>query len=74
MTCWTVVGYFLTMMSIHKWVLFILGEARFQGILFVEWDIYYMFLCSHYWEMIPIGVHIGGKVTVTLNILYFMKG
>ena len=34
-TCWTVVGSFLPMLRIHKFVLFLAGKARFQGLFFL---------------------------------------
>ena len=33
-----------------------------------------MLLCSQYWATMPIGVPLGRKFTVDLNISYFMKG
>ena len=38
-TFWTVVGYFLMMLSIHTLFLFLELKPRFQGLLFFEWYI-----------------------------------
>ena len=38
-TCWTVVGYFIPIISVHTLVLFLAVKEQFQGILFVDWDI-----------------------------------
>ena len=48
-TCWTVFGYFLTMLSIQTLVLFIAGGGM------IPWAI-------------PIGVPLGGKLTLVLNV------
>ena len=33
-----------------------------------------MLLCSQYWETIPMGFPLGGKVTVASDISYLVKG
>ena len=73
-TCWTVVGYFIKIINIYTLVLFCAVKSKFQGILFVYWEIYDMLWCSHYFATIPIGVPLGGKLSVTSNISYFVKG
>ena len=73
-TCWSVVGYFLSMIMIHALVLFLAVKAWSKGLLFVDWDLYDILLFWHYCATIPIGVPLGGKLTVTLNISYLIEG
>ena len=63
--CWTVVGYFLTMLRIQTLVMFLYGEAWFLVILSVEWDIYDILWCPQYCAMVPIGLPPDGKLTWT---------
>ena len=72
--CWTVFGYFLPMIRIQTLFLFLSGNAWFHGLLFFDWEIYYMFWCSQYFATMPIGVPLGGKFTLTSNIPYLMEG
>ena len=73
-TCCTVVGYFLLMTRIKTLVLFISWKEWFHGLLFLEWEIYDILLCSQYFASIPIGVYPFGKLTLDSNIQPFMKG
>ena len=73
-TIWNVVGSFIPMLRIHKLALFLAAKARFQGILFVDLDIYKMLWCSQYCTTMPIWLPLGEKLTGTSNIPYFMKG
>ena len=73
-TCWTVVDYFMPILSIQTLVLFLSGKEWFHGMLFVYWDIYDILLCPQYCATIPIVVPLGGKLTLTSNISYLMKG
>ena len=68
------VGYFLPMMSIQKVFLFIAVNAWFHGLLFSDWDMYDMLWCSQYCVVMPMGVPLGGKLTVHSNISYLIKG
>ena len=56
---WTVVGYFLPMMSIQKSVLFLSEKAWLHELLFVDWEIYDMLWCSQYCAKISRGVPLG---------------
>ena len=73
-TCWTVVGSFMPMLSIQTIFLFLACNAWLHGILFVDWDIYYMLWCSQYCSIMPMVVPLGGKLTFTSNISYLVKG
>ena len=70
----TVVVYFIPILRIQTLVLFLAVKARFQGILFFDWEIYDMLWCSHYCATIPIWVFLCVNLTVTSNISYVMKG
>ena len=72
-TCWKIIGYFITMLGIQKLVLFLDGKSCFHGLLFIDWEIYDMLWCSLYCATIPIGVRISGKSNLTSNISPFMK-
>ena len=73
-TFWNVIGSFIQMLRIHAFVMFCAVKARFQRLLFVEWNIYDMLRCSYYCVTIPIGLTIGRKLKVTLNVSSLMKG
>ena len=73
-TCWTVVSHFLTMLRIQTLVLFLAGNAWLNGLLFSDLHIYGMLWCSKDCVTIPMGVLLGGKLTLTLNISSFIKG
>ena len=73
-TCWNVVGYFLPMLRIQTLALFLYWKVLFNGLLFVDWEIYEMLWCSHYYDPIPIGAPICGKSTKTSNISSLIKG
>ena len=45
-TCWTVVIYFLQILRVQKLVLFPAENKWFDGLLFVDWEIYDMLWCS----------------------------
>ena len=72
-TWWTVVGSFLTILSIQTFILFLAGNTWFHGLLFFDWEIYYMLWCSQYCDKIQMGVPLGEKLTLTSNISYLMK-
>ena len=71
---WTVVGYFLWIPRIQKLFLFIYGNAWFHGLLFVDWDIYKNLWFSQFFFTMPMVVPLGGKLKLTSNISYLMKG
>ena len=71
---WTVVSYFLPILRIQTSVLFLAVNTWFHGLLFFYWYIYDMLWFSQFFVRIPMGVHIGRKLTLTSNISYFMKG
>ena len=66
-TCLTDVGYFMTMLRIQALVPFLYGNAWLRGLLFSDWDIYFMLWCSQYCVTIPMGVSLGGVVLVPLT-------
>ena len=72
--CWTDVGSFLPMMKIQTLVLFLSGNAWFNGLLFSDWVMYDILWCSQYCAIITMGVTLGGKLTVPSNISYLIKG
>ena len=71
---WNIVGYFMPMMRIQKFVLFISKNAWFHGMLFADWDVYDILWCSEYCNTMPMGVPLGGKLTLTSNISSLIKG
>ena len=73
-TCFTVVSYFMTTPRIQKVVLFLYGNTCVHGLLFVDWYIYDILWCSQYFTTIPIGLTLGGKLTLTSNISYLTNG
>ena len=73
-TCCTIFGCFLTIIRIQILVLFISSKAWFSGLLFVDWEIYDMLSCLQYFTTILMVVYLCGKLTLTSNILYLMKG
>ena len=52
----TVVGSFLKILRIQILVLFLDCSSWFYGLLFVNWEIYGMLLCSYYCDTMPMGV------------------
>ena len=72
--CWTVVGSFMPMLRIQKLVLFLAGNEWFHGLLYFDWEIYDRLWCSQYCATMPMGVTLGGKLTLNSNISYLMQG
>ena len=73
-TCWTAVVYIMPIMRIQTFVLFLSGKALLHGLLFFYWDMYDMLWCSKYCVTMPMIVPLDGKLTLTSNISYLMKG
>ena len=73
-TCWTDIGSFLSILRVQTLVPFFPGKALFQGLFFVDWEIYDMLWCSHYCATIPIRITLGGKLKLTSNISFFVNG
>ena len=73
-TFWTVVGSFLLMPRIQTLVLFLVINEWFHELLFYYWYIYDMLWCSQYCVTMTMGVNLGGKLTLTSNILPLIKG
>ena len=67
-------GSFLTILRIQTLVLFLVGTVWLHGLLFYDWEMYDMLWCSQYCVTIPMGVHIGGKLTFPSNISSLIKG
>ena len=72
--CSTDVASFLPMLRIQKPLLFLAGNAWFYGLLFSDWVMYDVLLCSQYCVIMAMGVHIGRNLTFPSNISYLIKG
>ena len=72
-TVCTDIGYFLPMLRIQKSVLFLAVNTWFRGMLFSDWYMYDMLCCSQYCVIIPMGVPLGGKLTLPSDISYLIK-
>ena len=73
-TFFTDVGYFLPIMRIQTFFLFIFGNAWFHRLLFSDWYMHDMLLCSQCCVVIPMVVPLGGKSILTSNILSLIEG
>ena len=63
-TFWTVLGSFLSMLSIQTLVLFLDVNSWLCCLLLSGWDVYDMLWCSKYCVTMPMGVPPGGKFTL----------
>ena len=73
-TCCSDVGSFMQILRIQTFFLFLSRSTWFHGLLFSDWEIYDMLWCSHYYVVIQMVVPLGGKLTLTSNVLSLIKG
>ena len=71
--CCIGVGSFLPMLRIQTFVLFLSGNEWYHGMLFSDWEMYYMLWCSQCCVVISMGLPLGVKLTLSSNILSLIK-